>query len=72
MIIFEKFGNIYFATDGKMVLRYGSSLKFLSIEIDDIKSSDDVPEDIKRKFIDAFSDPLTEIEWLKWKSRNGL
>lgn len=32
-------------------------------------SPENVPENIRKMFEEKLNDPLTEIEWLKWKAR---
>lgn len=69
-IIYE-FGNLgHYATDGRIVLFHNNKtgkIKF-SFRSSTSISMNFVPEDIKRKFDEMFSDPFTEIEWLKWRS----
>jgi len=80
-IIYE-FGNFgCYATDGRIVLHHNNlngKLKFSEHVYRSVGKYNfhNVPEDkqkiIKKKFDEMFSDPFTEIEWLKWKSNNSI
>lgn len=72
-IIYELGQLSSYATDGKIILKMWMRDKHIDFSIRNyhrIKPCNNCPEDIKRKFDEVFSDPLTEIEWLKWKSQN--
>lgn len=71
-VIYE-FGTLgHYATDGRIVLFHHNKtgkIKF-SFRSSTSISMEFVPEDVKKKFDEVFSDPFTEIEWLKWKSKS--